>query len=188
VAPAYTVTLEYPALWYGSVNMDRYSGIACPDDYGPAYFEAALDGSLLPYTGYRFVGSQITFNCYEWTSRFYDSHVVFDLSSIKGQVLSAILRWKFEGSAAAGGGVGGLGYGCWIPLTDQNGAIIADYPLNGSAGYDVTTQVRAWVQGLPNKGFNLPSGVRDIVKAKNEQCQSRFGDFALEVSYAPGAP
>ena len=120
------------------------------------------------------------------TSDYYDATIIFDLSSIKGQVTSAILRWKeLSGTWIAKDPRRDLG--CLIPLLDQNGAIIANYPLDGAAGINVTPQVAAWAKGLPNKGFRLLSGDRTlalepIVPALNV-CTIVFGDFKLEVTY-----
>jgi hypothetical protein len=183
LSPKYTVILKNPNLWKGRVNRSKTDGFACPDSYGPVYTEYPTDESDF-WVGYDYYANHTTSYCYEWYSTYFDGHVVFDLSSIKGQVTGAILRWKWKGSFAKGDGVkNGLSKGCWIPLTDQNGAIIKNYPLWGPNGYDVTTQVRAWVQGIPNKGFALLSGNRSLAWAENEMCKEKFGGFELEVTY-----
>lgn len=182
VQPKYTVTLTNPYLWEGAVLGEKYEGhLLCPDGFGPNYGEAATDPPVL--VGYSYTAADSSMpGCTQYWSTFRDGHIVFDLSSIHGQVTGAVLRWQVKGNSAAGGGVKGyVSYGCWIPLVDQNSAIIANYPLSG--GYDVTTQVRAWVQGLPNKGFALLSGDRTLAWAAGERCQETFGDFELDATY-----
>jgi hypothetical protein len=161
-----------------------YDGFACPDDYGPDYYSFPSQGSII--VGYKYYETQGG-QCTNWVSYYDDGHVIFDLSQVKGPVDNAKLRWKWQGTYAAGGGVQNMYYGCLISLSDGN-SIIYNYTLVPGNDYDVTTPVRAWIQGLPNSGFVFLSGENTLQKGATEQCQEKYSDFELEVTYTTGSP
>jgi hypothetical protein len=179
-SPKNTVTL-HPRLWDGGIVSTEYEGFFCELDGGPAHYFEIPNPTRFLEVGYDYRHSEDDF-CDRWDDKLMDGHVVFDLTQIKGQVTSAILRWENAEGMCSHGGCTLVSKGCWIPLVDQNAAIIANYPLGNE--YDVTTQVRAWVQGLPNKGFALLSGDRVMGHYKGEACVKRFENFTLEVTYS----
>jgi hypothetical protein len=188
VAPTATVTLHGFTLWTTGMWRKMYEGNFCPDGHGPEFEEGLYAG---PYfdVGY-YYGSEnepTGFGCYKWYSEFKDGHVKFDLSSIKGQVTGALLRWQ-EGPPNIRGPGASLP-GCGIALLDNEGPIIANYPLDGASGYDVTTQVRAWVQqDAYNAYFTLLDGNPSLgwaPKSQDDVCEERLGDFELDVTYSP---
>jgi hypothetical protein len=186
--PQYTVTLHSFKLWTTGYWTKKYEGDFCPDGHAPEFSEGLYAG---PYfdVGY-YYGSENEpsgFGCYKWYSEYQDGHVKFDLSSIKGQVTGALLRWQSGIPNIRGPGASLPG--CGIALLDQSGPIIANYPLDGASGYDVTTQVRAWVQqDAYNAHFTLLDGNPSLgwaPKSQDDVCKERLGDFELDVTYSP---
>lgn len=186
IQPKYTktVTLTNPSMSIATGRQVSYDGFACPDDYGPEFHSYPSPGSII--VGYNYYVAQGG-QCTNWVRYYNDGYVVFDLSQIKGSVDNAKLRWKWEGTFAAGGGVQNMYYGCYISLSDGNSKLY-NYTLFPGDDYDVTTLARAWMQGLPNSGFVFLSGSNTLEKAANEQCQEKYGDFELEVTYTTGSP
>jgi hypothetical protein len=190
VAPPSSVTFTNYNLWILRGEMRRYDGTFCSDTYGPVYDKYGAGHDSM-HVGFTYYGHKDSSTCYRWQSTFYDGHIVFpDISTtIKGNVIGAVLHFVQNPEFLAGYGVDGWNsYRCWIPLSDYEGNLIADYPLDGTIGYDVTTPVRAWAQGLPNQGFILWAGWRNLAAYDNQLCTATFSNFALDVTYAPATP
>lgn len=187
IPPKYTATLTTPKLLSAQVYKVEYIG-GSVDGYGPNYEVIPINTPAI-WVGYKFWNVQDSVaNAIRLDREYDDAQIIFeDLSQIKGQVTKAILRWKYIETVTAGDGAEAFNFGCRNTLHDQNGAIIGNFPLKVDGEYDVTTQVRAWVQGLPNKGFAILSGIRDLgwegsVPGANT-CWETYSNFELEVTY-----
>jgi hypothetical protein len=187
----YTKVLPSSMMFQDTTYQADFIG-SCPA-YGPNFQDDMLKGGGSVVVGFNYQ-AKYTYSddCPVMrSSDYYDATIYFDHREIHGQVNSAILHWtELSGTWIAKDPRRDLG--CLIPLLDQNGAIIANYPLDGATGIDVTPQVAAWVKGLPNKGFRLLSGDRTlalepIVPAFNV-CDIVFGNFGLEVTYTTQKP
>jgi hypothetical protein len=179
--PKYTVTLTNPQLWEGKESKYKCEGGSCQyPDTGPNYNVETSNSGLIR-VGFNYDDNDAgTFH--EWSSYFRNGHVVFeDLTPIKGEVTSAILRFKWGGGGYCKG-VGCNYWVCGIPLVDQYDAIIAPAPLVKDE-YDVTTMVHGWVDGIANGGFIFKSGNHNLDWSDGLACMKEFKDFELEVSY-----
>jgi hypothetical protein len=124
-----------------------------------------------------------------------EANIIFDLSQIKGPIIEAIMNFKEVGSIATDLGNSILYMGCLNTIGSNAGTpvamygpftTLADYPLWGEKGYDVTKQARArQLLGENTFGVTLQSGVKVIVQAHNNRCFIDYDDFYLNVKYLP---
>ncbi len=111
----------------------------------------------------------------QWDSDWFYNYLMrtgirFDEASLRGRKLRrAVLKLHVAGRTSTGNcgnGVVGAARGeWWVPLANGSrqdwieGEPLATFPFEGENDFtfDVTEQVRAWIEGAPNQGFVLSS-------------------------------